>query len=200
MSRVLVKASTAFGRRRLLRNTDCIVCLDIREGQSFFTQTRTVMIVRHFGRSKGADGQKRHIFKYGVQTRAKVSGQKWGKMQHGVYGRMTKNTLVESHSIDPGTSINMAPSRLLRFNLCCATYHTRVCHPEHSVAVSTSTTLVWQCFCSFLGQSLNPVAEVGSLWVLRLSHSLQLGKLLEHHAAQTHQKHRPDQWELWFPS
>ena len=37
-----------------------------------------------FGRSKGDDGQTRPIFLFGVQTREKVGGQKWGKMQHGV--------------------------------------------------------------------------------------------------------------------
>ena len=87
------------GRRRLLKNTDYIVYTAsfLTLGQvnpsarDACTQTRTMMIVRLYGRSKGDDGQKRPIFKCGVQTQEKVGGQKWGKMQCGVRA-CNKNT------------------------------------------------------------------------------------------------------------
>ena len=46
-----------------------------------------------------------------------------------------------------------------------ATYHLRVCLPEHSVQFANQHDVgVWQCFCSLLSQSLNVVTwEVGSL-------------------------------------
>ena len=49
-----------------------------------FTQTRTILIVRHSGRSEGDDRQKRPIFEGGVQNTGKSGWTKMG--QNAIWG------------------------------------------------------------------------------------------------------------------